>query len=96
MRHNHCLLLGRNYGTGSRVFRTWMVGELHRLLGMTRWTSIRQVANCAIAVGGLILGLVTAFRKAQWVATDPRRGGESGNSIRRSLASEPRRVPSWS
>jgi hypothetical protein len=96
MRHNHCLLLGRNYGIGSRVFRAWMLGELCRLLVMTRWTSVRQVANCGIGIGGLIAGVVTVLRKARWSATDPRRVDESGNAVRRGLASEPGRVPSSS
>jgi GT2 family glycosyltransferase len=86
-RHNHALLLARNFGLGSSEFRTWVFRELRRTSGATHPNPLRRGARAALGVAGVVAGIASSLRKARWRALDPVRRDRTGEQIRRCLSS---------
>lgn len=85
-RHNHALLLARNFGLGSQQFKTWTVQELRRVLHAPHRNPLRRAARIVIGVAGVAAGMITSLRKSRWIATDPVRRDRFGKAIRRRLS----------
>jgi GT2 family glycosyltransferase len=88
MRHNHALLLARNYGLGSHSFRRWVYGELLRTLRIEHPSWMRRGARIGIRFAGLLAGIAASVQKGRWHASDPVRRDRTGREIRRSLRGE--------
>jgi hypothetical protein len=85
-RHNHALLLARNFGLGSQQFKTWTAQELSRVLRAHHPNPLRRAARIVIGVSGMFAGMITSLRKSRWMAADPLRSDRSGQAIRRRLS----------
>jgi hypothetical protein len=86
-RHNHMLLLARNYGVMSPQFGAWLVlstGEAIRPPGPG--TRMRQGVRVCLAFAALAAGLLTGARKAGLRDCDPRRHDRKGLEIAEALA----------
>jgi hypothetical protein len=85
-RRNHALLLARNFGLGSSLFRSWLIRELRRTAAASEANPLRRAARIAIGVAGIGTGLAVSVVKARWGPTNPVRRDLIGNQIRVSLA----------
>lgn len=85
-RHNHALLLGRNFGLGSRYFGRWLRGEVSRTFNTEQAHPLRRGARVALGIAGIFAGVFSAASKGSWRAKDPHRSDEIGNRIRSRLA----------
>ena len=81
-RHNHALLLARNYGLGSRRFRRWLLDEVHRASNVSHVKPLRRVARGAIGVAGVAAGAASGLCKARWNSSDPVRRDAVGVRLR--------------
>jgi GT2 family glycosyltransferase len=89
-RHNHALLLARNFGLGSRAFRAWSTNELRRTMLGEHPNLLRRTARVTLGVVGVVAGTATSVWKAGWGPTDPARRDAIGNEIRRRLLANER------
>jgi GT2 family glycosyltransferase len=89
-RHNHALLLSRNFGLASPALRSWLVGEIGRLPAEKGSSRLRSYVRVATAALGLGAGLVTSLRKARSHPIDPQRRDATGEELRRRLAENDR------
>jgi GT2 family glycosyltransferase len=94
MRHNHALLLARNYGIGSAAFRRWVATELRQTAAAPHPSPAKRLAHASIRLGGLAHGGVAAVVKGGWSPTDPVRRDAVGNAVRRHLGGEEGAEPS--
>jgi GT2 family glycosyltransferase len=86
-RHNHALLLSRNFGVGSDVFRRWFVGEFRR--SRPEGLSPRLIARAGIQGVALLAGLGTGLVKGGPRPRNPRRRDSVGLGIARALGRSP-------
>jgi GT2 family glycosyltransferase len=84
-RHNHALLLARNYGLGSASFRKWVLGELSRTARTAHPDLVRRGAWIGIGLAGLLAGAGASLQKGRWKPSDPVRRDRTGREIRRCL-----------
>jgi GT2 family glycosyltransferase len=84
-RHNHELLLSRNFGIGSDVFVSFLRTEFSRILRYSHPNPLRRVWRIAMGVIGVAAGLGTSVRKAGWGPTRPARVDAVGSRIREHL-----------
>ena len=85
-RHNHALLLARNFGLGSSQLRTWLATELRRPLDAQHPNPLRRAARIALGFAAVAAGMAASVRKAGWRATDPIRHDAVGEKIRAHLS----------
>jgi GT2 family glycosyltransferase len=85
-RHNHALLLARNYGLTSQVFRRWLGGELVRAKPAS--LRPRMMARGAIQTAALAAGVLTSVIKGRRGPRDPRRHDATGLAVRRALLAD--------
>lgn len=81
-RHNHALLLGRNFGLGSSYFRSWLRGELARVVRGDRANPLRRAARILLGVGAIFAGIFSATLKGHWRPGNPRRFDDLGGRVR--------------
>jgi GT2 family glycosyltransferase len=86
-RHNHALLLARNFGLASSEFRTWVATELGRVLNARHPNRLRRAVRIALGVAAIAAGIAACLRKARWRASDPVRRDAVGEQIRAHLLS---------
>jgi GT2 family glycosyltransferase len=86
-RHNHALLLARNYGVASEVFRRWFTDEARRLKPDS--LSPRLIARAGIQSVALLAGLASAVIKGGRRPRNPRRQDSTGLEIARALGRPP-------
>jgi GT2 family glycosyltransferase len=84
-RHNHALLLGRNFGLGSTYFRAWFRGELTRAIRTHHGNPLRRVVRVPLAVSAIGAGVFSAALKGRWRSSNPRRSDDLGDRIRSHL-----------
>lgn len=84
-RHNHALLLGRNFGTGSTYFRSWVRGELVRIATARNRNAARRGVRIFLGIVGVSFGILSAALKGGWRPIDPRRRDRIGDGIRAHL-----------
>jgi GT2 family glycosyltransferase len=87
-RHNHVLLLARNYGLASPLLRRWLVlnvREIVRLPGPGG--PLRRLIRGGLGFGALLAGLATSLPKARVGPRDPRRVDSVGKHITAALTS---------
>ena len=84
-RHNHFLLLARNFGWGSPMLRRWLVLELRDLVGNAEISLPKRILRAAAGVLALTAGALTSLRKARWGPTPPARVDTEGRRIRRQM-----------
>jgi len=87
-RRNHALLLGRNFGIGSKHFRGWVRAALVRAITAKRSTPFRAGAWAFVESSGIAAGLLSAAMKGGWRAAEPRRRDSVGEGIRAHLLDE--------
>lgn len=87
-RHNHALLLSRNFGLGSSEFRQWLVSTLANVFSETGRTVPRRLLRIAVGLAGTVAGLLTSLRKAAWRPTSPARSDATGSRLRAALSRE--------
>lgn len=85
-RHNHALLLARNFGISSREFRTWLWSEFGAALGARHPNPVRRAARMTLGVAGVLAGVGTSLLKSRWRPSDPVRRDAIGRAITRHLA----------
>jgi GT2 family glycosyltransferase len=81
-RHNHVLLLARNYGLASPLLRRWLVlsvGEIARVEGPGG--RLRRFVRRGIGYSGVAAGLATSLVKARPWPRNPRRRDAVGKRI---------------
>ena len=84
-RHNHALLLARNFGMGSHEFRSWLGRELrHPQLG--HGSLARRGLRYGMALAAIGGGLVASLRKAGWRPVDAVRNDAVAVELRARLA----------
>jgi GT2 family glycosyltransferase len=86
-RHNHALLLARNFGLASSEFRTWVATELRRVLNPHHPDPLRRAVRIALGLAAIAAGMAVCLRKARWRASDPIRRDAVGERIRAHLSS---------
>ncbi len=86
-RHNHALLLGRNFGLGSTYFRSWVRGEVVRAVTAKHANPARRGVRILLGIGGIAAGVVSAAVRGGWRSHDPHRRDEVGAHIRAHLLS---------
>lgn len=70
-RHNHMLLLTRNFGWGSPLVWHWIGHDLHQLATNRSATFLRHLIRFAMGVLALAAGTLTSLRKARWRPLPP-------------------------
>jgi GT2 family glycosyltransferase len=86
-RHNHALLLARNFGLASSEFRTWMATELGRVLNAHHPNPLRRAVRIALGLAAIAAGIAVCLRKSRWRASDPVRRDAAGEQMRAHLSS---------
>jgi GT2 family glycosyltransferase len=84
-RHNHVLLLARQFGLRSPLVRSWIrreVRDAHRASGAPR---LRKLVRIALAWTALIAGVATSLRKCGLGPVSPVRSDQLGQEIRAHL-----------
>lgn len=85
-RHNHALLLARNFGLGSRTFRAWCALQIRELLGLPmQRPAFRNAIRTVYGMASLISGLAVALGKAHWYPSEPRLATKLGSDVRSHL-----------
>jgi GT2 family glycosyltransferase len=84
-RHNHALLLARNFGLGSAQFRTWLVHELRRAPDGPYANPVRMAVRITNGLAGIVAGIAVSLVKARWGPKDPVRRDRTGLEIQRDL-----------
>jgi GT2 family glycosyltransferase len=84
-RHNHALLLGRNFGLSSAYFRLWSRGELARAVRTQHANPLRKAVRVVLAVIAIGAGILSAALKGRWSSSNPRRSDDLGERIRSHL-----------
>jgi GT2 family glycosyltransferase len=69
--HNHALLLSRNFGLGSVVFRRWLRCAVRESLAQRGRNPVTTLPRILAPLVGLLAGLVTSARKASIRPLDP-------------------------
>jgi GT2 family glycosyltransferase len=87
-RHNHALLLARNFGLGSSELRRWVCLEIGRIVKTEHPRLLRRLARVGMGLAAVALGCVTSGFKAAWGPTDPRRYDRNGDELRRHLRAD--------
>jgi GT2 family glycosyltransferase len=89
-RHNHVLLLARNYGLGSHRLRAWLVMSVREALRPPGpggfW---RRRVRGSLWLSALASGLVVSVAKGGLRPRDPRRTDRRGRELTRALAMPP-------
>lgn len=84
-RHNHALLLSRNFGLGSSQFRRWLVWAVLGSFSETGRSLPRRLLRVVVSLAGTAAGVVTSLRKAGWSATAPVANGPAAENLRAAL-----------
>jgi GT2 family glycosyltransferase len=85
-RHNHALLLARNFGLASSEFRRWVATELGRVLDADDPNPLRRAVGIGLGVAAIAAGVAVCLRKARRRASDPVRRDAVGEQIRAHLS----------
>jgi GT2 family glycosyltransferase len=85
-RHNHALLLARNFGLGSSQFRAWVATELGRALSPHHPNPLRRAVRIALGLAAVAVGMAASIWKSRWRASDPVRHDAMGEQIRAHLS----------
>jgi GT2 family glycosyltransferase len=85
-RHNHALLLARNFGLASSEFRTWMATELGRVLKGRHPNPLRRAVRIALGLAAIAAGIAACLRKSRWRVSNPVRCDAAGEQIRAHLS----------
>ncbi len=89
VRHNHVLLLGRNFGLGSNYLRSWLRTECVEVVTARHHPNpLRRIMRVVILIGGIAAGVFAATLKGGWSPSDPRRHDDVGDSIRERLRAD--------
>jgi GT2 family glycosyltransferase len=80
-RHNHALLLARNFGLGSSQFRAWVATELGRALTPQHPNPLRRAVRIALGLAAVAAGMAASVWKSRWRASDPARRDAIGQRI---------------
>jgi GT2 family glycosyltransferase len=86
-RHNHALLLARNFGFGSLQFRTWVANELRRTLKARHPNPLRYGFRIVTGIAAVAIGIAVSVWKSRWRGSDPTRRDAVGEQIRAHLSS---------
>jgi GT2 family glycosyltransferase len=85
-RRNHGLLLSRNFGMSSRLFRSWVGTELKGIAtGQHSSSSLKRVAKALLGFVGVLAALEVSVRKGGYGPTTPIRRDEVGCALTRWL-----------
>lgn len=86
LEHNHTLLLARNFGLGSPIFRRSLRTRVAR--APKRWPGrpARRIAHASAALAGVGVGLLSAAAKGRWSAVSPVRTDRAGLRTTEKLA----------
>jgi GT2 family glycosyltransferase len=85
-RHNHALLLSRNFGLRSRIFLRWMAQEITAVSeAESKGTRSKLVVRHSLRLTGLAYGVLVSVFKAKLGPSDPRRTDRTGATITRTL-----------
>lgn len=72
-RHNHLLLLTRNFGWSSPLVRRWILGEIKRTFSMKRNVNfLRHWWRIIWYLSGLLSGFITSLIKSRWKGLSPK------------------------
>jgi GT2 family glycosyltransferase len=85
-RHNHALLLARNFGLGSSEFTTSAITEISRAAKASHSNIFRRGARILMGFAGVLTGIAVSLWKARWAPSDPVRRDSTGESVRRHLS----------
>ena len=89
-RHNHMLLLARNLGLGSPVFRHWVAVQIRGSARPSDVTRVRWFLRQQAARVAVVAGLANSLRKAHWLPTPPQRADRTGRRIQAALLGGPK------
>jgi GT2 family glycosyltransferase len=84
-RRNHALLLSRNFGIGSRMYRSWLRRETSNVLASSGGL-VRRVVRVLLGFCGIVAGLEVSLRKAGLRAKPPERNDRVARKIRQHFA----------
>lgn len=87
-RHNHVLLLARNVGMRSAMFRRWLAAAAVIAWRDPHPVVARRLFRGLVATVGLVAGLVSAVSRAGLGPCEPRRNDAVGKRIRAHLSAE--------
>jgi GT2 family glycosyltransferase len=91
-RRNHGLLLARNFGLGSRIFRRWLASELVLVVTRPHRNPLKRIVRVMLGVIGVLAALGVSLRKGRWGPRSAVRRDATGRRIAMQLAGVRRAV----